>query len=94
MARYIYEMVTFARHVNSDERNFFVAYHFEFYFTSRKAAVSFCNNYILWLLKKKMATEAIEHRWENKTRSQSVLFHVNNGKEIEYYGIVRNMILN
>lgn len=94
MARYIYEMVTFEPHGNDDERGFYVAYHFEDYFTSRKAAICYCNNYILWLLKKKMASEAIEHRWENKTRSQSVLFRVNNGKEIEYYGIVRNMILN
>lgn len=94
MARYIYEMVTFERFGNDDKRGFYVAYHFEDYFTNRKAAIAFCNGYILWLLKEKMATEAIEHRWENKTRSHSVLWRVYMVGKVEYYGIVRNMILN
>ena len=93
-SRYIYEMVTFERFGEDDERGFYVAHHFEDYFTSRKAAVDFCNGYILWLLKEKMANEAIEHRWENKFHSQCVLWRVYNEKEIEYYGIVRHMILN
>lgn len=94
MARFVYEMVTFEPFGNDDERGFHVAYHFENYFTSRKAAVTFCNDYVLWLLKEKMATKAIEHRWENKFQSQIVLYRVDNGEEIEFYGIVRNMILN
>lgn len=94
MNKFIYEMVAFQPFGIDNERGFFVAHHFEDYFTSRKAAVDFCNGFILWLLKEKMATEAIGHRWENKTRSQCVLFRVNNGKEIEYFGIVRNQILN
>lgn len=94
MARFIYEMVTLERYGNDDERGFYVAYHFENYFTSRKAAIAFCNGYVLWLLKEKLATEAIEHRWENKFQSECVLWRVYNGKEVEYYGIVRNMILN
>lgn len=94
MARYIYEMVTFEPHGNDDERGFYVAYHFEDYFTSRKAAVNFLNDYILWILKEKMATEAIEHRWESKNRSQNVFWRVYMVGKVEYYGIVRNMILN
>lgn len=94
MNKFIYEMVTFQPFGIDDERGFFVNYHFEDYFTSRKAAVSFCNDYIVWLLKQKMATEAVEHKYENEHHSYCVLWRVYNGKIFEYYGIVRNMILN
>ena len=41
-----------------------------------------------------MATEAVEYKYENEHHSYCVLWRVYNGEIFEYYGIVRNMILN
>lgn len=94
MKRYIYEMVTFEPWENENPEHFYIAYHFEDFFTSRKAAIKYTNGYIEWLLSKKIAIEAIEVNQSNKTNSQLVLWKVVNHSTTEYYGIVRNVILN
>lgn len=90
MSKFIYEMVTF-EHVGPGFR---VNYHFEDYFTSREAAVRFCNSYVVWLLNQKIVTEAVEDKYENEYHSYCVLWRVLNEENFEYIGIVRNMILN
>lgn len=92
--RYIYEMVTLSAWDNDDPASFYVEYHFEDYFTSRKAAIAFVHDYMKWLLREGMAKKAIEVNLSNEYNSQLVMYRVDDGAKIEYYGIVRNMILN
>lgn len=94
MKRYIYEMVTFRTWEAADHVTFQVENHFEDYFTSRKAAINFTRNYVEWLLKNKMAVEAVEINLTGRYNRELVMYMVQNEKITEYYGIVRNMILN
>lgn len=91
--RFIYEMVVFSAWDDSNPNSFHVAYHFEDYFTSRKAAFAFVHGYMLWLCREGLAKEAVEMNWSNATDSQHVMYRVDDGKKVEFYGIVRNIIL-
>lgn len=92
--RYIYEMVTLSFWDDNNQSSFYVEYHFEDYFTSRKAAIAFVHAYMKWLLQKGMAKKAIEVNLSNEYGTQLVMYRVEDGAKVEYYGIVRNMILN
>ena len=94
MSKYIYEMVTFRSWEDANPEHFYVEYHFEDYFTSRKAAISFMRSYIEWLRKKKMAVETTELNLKDRFNNQHVLYLVQNEEVTEFYGIVRNIILN
>lgn len=94
MKRYIYEMVTFRAWEAADPVTFQVEYHFEDYFTSRKAAIDFTRHYVEWLLKQKLAVEAVELNMTDRNNCELVMYMVQNEKLTEYYGIKRNMILN
>ena len=93
MKRYIYEMVTLHSWDKNENGGFHVAYHFEDYFMSRKAAIKFLDDYILWLLKEKMIEEAVQVDWTSATGSMLAKWRTFDGKNTEFYGIVRNMIL-
>ncbi len=92
--RYIYEMVTLCAWDDDDPSTFYVDYHYEDYFTSRKAAIAYVHGYIKWLLSKKMAREAVEVNLSNEYGTQLVMYRIKDGAKVEYYGIVRNRILN
>lgn len=91
--RYIYEMVTLCAWDNNSQAAFYVAYHFEDYFTSRKAAIAYVHDYVKWMLRKGMAKKAVEVNLSKGRGSQLVMYRVEDGAKIEYYGIIRNMIL-
>lgn len=94
MKRYIYEMVTFRDWEAADPVTFQVEYHFEDFFTSRKAAIDFTRHYVEWLLKNKFAVEAVKVNFTDRYNNMLVMYMVQNEKETEFYGIKRNMILN
>lgn len=87
-------MVTFSKWEAADPVAFQVEYHFEDYFTSRKTAINFTRNYVEWLLKNKKAVEAVEINLTDRYNRELIMYKVQNEKVTEYYGIVRNMILN
>lgn len=91
--RYIYEMVTFSAWDDNDPSSFHVEYHFEDYFTSRRAAVAYVHDYMLWLCREGMARDVVEFNWTNVYGSQYVMYRVEGGDWLEFYGIVRNVIL-
>lgn len=93
MKRYIYEMVTFEPFGKDAANGFHVAYHFEDYFASRKAAIKFVAEYMLWATKNEIINEAMEMNWASKTNSMVVCWKTWDGKKVEYYGFTRNMIL-
>ena len=89
MSKYIYEMVTF-KHSDPGYR---VDYRYENFFKSRKAALSYIDNYITWALKKKLISEAIEAKYVSESKSTEVCWQVLTGDQVEYFGIKRHMIL-
>lgn len=92
--RYIYEMVTFRAWESNEPSSFYIDYHFEDYFTNRKAAIAYVQDYIEWLKREKMAKKVVDVNLNNKYGSQTVMYRIENKSVIEYYGIVRNRILN
>ena len=93
MNRFIYEMVTLEPWGEDESRGFHVAYHFEDYFTSRKRALSFTAGYVEWILKEGLAKEAVQCSWRSKSGAMLALWRVFDGLKYEYYGVVRNLIL-
>ena len=93
MRRYVYEMVTLYPWDENELRSFYVAYHFEDYFMSRKAAEKFLDDYIVWMLREKLAEEAVQVGWTSPSGAMLAKWRTFDGKKTEYYGIVRNMIL-
>lgn len=94
MSKYIYEMVTFGSWEAENPSHFFIEYHFEDFFTSRQSAINYTRKYIDFLLENKIAVEAVELNLNNKSKSQLVLYMVQNEEITEFYGINRNIILN
>lgn len=92
--RYIYEIVAFTAWDDNDPDDFYVAHHYEEYFSSRKAAIAYCHNKIKWMLGENVAQKAIIVNLSNKYGSQLAIYRVEEGEMIDYYGIVRSMILN
>lgn len=92
--RYIYEMVVLKVWGDKNPDAFYIDYHFEFYFTSRKAAIAFVHGQIKRMLGEKLALKAKLVNLSNKYGTQLAMYRVDDGENIEYYGIVRNMILN
>lgn len=86
-------MVTLVPWGEDESRGFRIDYHFEDYFLSRKAAEKFLGDYILWLLEKKLVEEAIQGDWSSPTGAMVAIWKTFDGKNTEYFGIVRNMIL-
>ena len=93
MKRYVYEMVTLNKNEENNFITFYIGYHYENFFLSRKAAIKFLDDYILWLLKEKLIEEAVQIDWTSTTGSMLAKWRSFDGKKTEYYGIVRNMIL-
>lgn len=86
-------MVTLVPWDENESRGFRIDYHFEDYFLSRKAAEKFINDYINFLLERKLVEEAIQGDWLSPTGAMVAKWRTFNGKDTEYYGFVRNMIL-
>lgn len=76
-----------------DFTSFYVTYHFEDYFMSRKAAEKFLDDYINFLLERDLAIEAVEVGWTSPSGAMLAKWKTFDGKKTEYFGIVRNMIL-
>jgi len=91
--RYIYEMVVLKAWDDKDPDTFYIDYHFEDYFTSRKAAFAFVHGFIRWMLGEKIILKAQLVNLSNKYGTQLAMYRVDDGEKIQYYGIVRNMIL-
>ena len=93
MRRYVYEMVTLNPWDDNELRSYYVAYHFEDYFMSRKAAEKFLDDYIVWMLREKLAVEAVQVDWSSPSGAMLAKWRTFDGVKTEYFGIVRNMIL-
>ena len=92
--RYIYEMVVLKAWDDKDPVDFYIDYHFENYFTCREAAIAYVHSHIKCMLGKKFMLKAKLVNLSNKYGTPLAMYRVYVGGEIEYYGIVRNMILN
>ena len=93
MRRYVYEMVTLYPWDENELSSFYVAYHYEDYFMSSKAAEKFLDDYIVWMLREKLAEEAVLVGWTSPSGAMLAKWKTFDGKKTEYYGIVRSMIL-
>lgn len=90
MSKFIYEMVTFEH----AEPGFRVVYRYENFFTSRKAAIMFLAEYIIWAMKNEHISEAIEMKYVSETKATQVCWKTLKNDKVEYFGIKRHMILN
>lgn len=90
MSKYIYEMVTF-KHVES---GYCVDYRYENFFSSRKAAIIWVADYIIWAMKNGHFSEAIEMKYVSETKATEVCWKALKDGKVEYFGIKRHMILN
>lgn len=90
MSKFIYEMVTF-KHVDPGFR---VVIHYEYFFTSRKAAIMFLAEYIIWAMKNEHISEAIEMKYVSETKATQVCWKTLKDNEVEYFGIKRHKIFN
>lgn len=88
MSKFVYEMVTF-EHIDPGFR---VVFRYENFFTSRKAAIMFLAEYIIWAMKNGHFSEAIEMKYVSPTKE--VRWKALKDGKVEYYGIKRHMILN
>lgn len=93
MNKFVYEMVSLSPYGEDESRGFHVAFHFEDYFLNRRNALSFTDGYIEWLLKEGIAKEAVKCSWKSKSGSMLALWRVSDGPKVEYYGVVRSLIL-
>lgn len=90
MSKYIFEMVTF-EHVEPGYR---VDYRYENFFSSRKAAIIWVADYIIWAMKNGHFSEAIEMKYVSETKATEVCWKALKDGKVEYFGIKRHMILN
>lgn len=90
MSKFIYEMVTFEH----TDPGFRVVYRYENFFSSRKAAVMWVAEYILWAMKNGHISEAIEMKYISKSKTTEVRWKAFKEGKVEYFGIKRHMILN
>lgn len=93
MKRYVYEMVTLVPWGEDESRGFRIDYHFEDYFMSRKAAEKFLDDYINFLLDREILVEAVKVGYTSPSGAMLAKWKTFDGKNTEYFGIVRNMIL-
>lgn len=92
--RYIYEMVVLKAWDDKNPDAFYIDYHLGDYFSSRKAAIAFVHGHIKWMLGEKLALKVKLVNLSDKYGTQLAMYRVDDGEKIEYYGIVRNIIIN